>query len=212
MPRETPAVAHRAAHQQHGALRRATSEGQRLAVVGPSITRGCEGALQFALQECIRSNATRRDTLGVGVEQGGIGEFVGGRNEVFQQRAQLRRFDVLAADISSAGDLDRRREVGEHHAQGPLVLGKIICQRAGDRVLQQHFVGFEPVAVDGLHLRRIEVHGNNADDQKDAEDYVENRDARRIRWFGRQVAPQAQLVSVLGKVAADVTGIPRILV
>src|SRR4029077_9377573 len=51
-------------------------------------------------------------------------------------------------------------------------------ERTRDCVLQQHFVGFEALPVHVLDLRRIKVHGEDADRQEHAKDDVQQRNAR----------------------------------
>src|SRR5271166_6769065 len=77
--------------------------------------------------------------------------------------------------------------------------GEIVRQRSGDRVLQQHFVGLQTVAIDGFDLRRIEIHGNDADHQKHAENYIQDRNARRIGCCRRQAATLDEVVSAVGR-------------
>ena len=62
--------------------------------------------------------------------------------------------------------------------QRVLVLGNVVGERTRDRVLQQHFVGFETLPVHVLDLRRVEVHGEDADGQQHAKDDVQQRNAR----------------------------------
>ena len=66
---------------------------------------------------------------------------------------------------------------------------QIVRERARHRILQQHLVGLQAVPVNGLDLRRVEIHGDDADHQKHTEDDVQNRDAGVIRGAGGQVSP-----------------------
>ena len=86
---------------------------------------------------------------------------------------------MTGADVSTACDLNGRGEIAEHHAQRSFTLGNVIRQRARDGILQQHLVGFEAIAIDRLHLRRVEVHRDDADRDQHAEDHVQDWYARR---------------------------------
>ena len=99
------------------------------------------------------------------------------------ERPQFRRFNILRPDIISAGDLNRRRQVGQHHAQRFLVLRDIVRQRARHRILQKHLVGLQPSPVQFFHLRRVEIHGHHTDRQQHAQDDVDQRDPRRDGQF-----------------------------
>ena len=74
------------------------------------------------------------------------------------------------------------------------MLGKIIGQRTRNRVLQQHLVGLQPVPVNGLHLRGVEIHGHDADHHEHTEDYVQNRNAHGA-GLGGQVPPSTNAAS-----------------
>ncbi len=112
----------------------------------------------------------------------GIGQIGGRGYEMFEQGAQLGRFHVLGGDVSAAGHLQSRRQIGQHHAQRFLVLRNVVRQGAGHRVLQQALVGDQALAVDRFHLRRIEIHRHDADQHQHAEDDVQNRNAG---WKGQ---------------------------
>lgn len=58
------------------------------------------------------------------------------------------------------------------------MLRDIIREGARNRVLQQHFIGFQPVTVDRFHLRRIKIQRHGADADEDTEDYIQNGNAR----------------------------------
>ena len=88
---KTPAIADGTADQQNRPRRLAVSHLQRLPVVGAAIAGGVIGMLQFALQKSVGCDASGRNSFGIGVQQRGIGEFIGGGNKVLQQCAQLRR-------------------------------------------------------------------------------------------------------------------------
>ena len=177
------------ADQEYGASGISFADDERLAVIGAPVTRGGKGALQFAIQKSVGSDAPRRNALGIGVQKSRISDFIRGRNEVFEQGPELRNPNVVFTNVTAARHLNGRRQVGQHHVQGALVLGKIVGQRAGDRILQQHLVGLQPVPVDGFYLRRVEIHRDDADDQKHTEDYVQNRYACVIRSAVGQVSP-----------------------
>ena len=70
---------------------------------------------------------------------------------------------------------------------------------------------FRRSPVNGFDLRRIEVHRDDADDEKHAEDDVENRDARVVGSAGGQVSPFTQIADAEGEVAAAFKGISKIL-
>jgi hypothetical protein len=79
--------------------------------------------------------------------------------------------------------------------QRRLVLGNVVGQRARDRVLQQLFVGLEPLAVQGLDLRRVKIHGDDADGQEHAKDDVEEWNARgngKLQWQKAVLSAQAR--------------------
>ncbi len=69
------------------------------------------------------------------------------------------------------------------------MLRQVVGQRARHRVLQEHFVGLQPVAVNRFHLSGVEVHRDDADGQKHAQNDVKNRDSRRIRRGSRRFTP-----------------------
>ena len=97
---------------------------------------------------------------------------------------------LIAADryrwLASIMHLNRRRQIGQHHAQRFLVLRNVVGQGTRDRILQQHFVGLEALPVHRLDLRRVEVHGQNADREQHAKDDVQERNARGNGQFERQ--------------------------
>ncbi len=94
---------------------------------------------------------------------------------MFQQGAKFGRFNVLSCDIASAGYLQSRGQIGQHHAQGFLMLSDVVGEGTGHRVLQQPLVGNQAFAVDRFNLLRIEIHRHNADERKYAQDDVQNR-------------------------------------
>ncbi len=112
---KTTAVADGTADQHDGPRGFAVFHLERLPVIGAAVAGCIIGMLQLALQESVRGNAPGRDALRVRVQQRGIGKFVRGRNEVFQQGAQFRRFNVLAANVAAARHLNGRRKVSQHH-------------------------------------------------------------------------------------------------
>ncbi len=91
------------------------AQGEGLSAIGSVFARGSVRSLQLTLQKSVRQNAPGGDPLGVGIEQRGIGQVVGGRNKVLQQRAQLGTLHALRSNITPAGYLHRVGEVGEHH-------------------------------------------------------------------------------------------------
>ena len=56
------------------------------------------------------------------------------------------------------------------------MLRYVVGDRPSDGILQQAFVGDQPVTIDGLDLRRVEIHRHHADEYQHAEDYIQNRD------------------------------------
>ncbi len=182
-------VTHRRTDQEYGAGGIAFAHDQGLTVVDAPIARGRIGSFEFTMQEGVRSDASGGDAFGVGIQQGRIGDLVGGRDEVFQQGAKFGSFDIFVADIPTARDLNGGRQVRQHHVQGALVLRQIVGQRPGHRILQQHLVGLQPVPIDGLDLGRIKIHRDDADDQEHAENDIQNRDARVVGGVGGQVSP-----------------------
>ena len=54
------------------------------------------GVLQFAAHEVIELNIAGGDALRFGANEGGIGNVVRGGNELFEQRAQFRRMQLIA--------------------------------------------------------------------------------------------------------------------
>ena len=81
---KTPAVADRTAHQHYCTLGLAILHLQRLPVVGTAIASCVIGMLQLALQKGVRSDAAGGNSFGLGIQQSGVSDFVGGRNKVFQ--------------------------------------------------------------------------------------------------------------------------------
>ena len=90
------------------------------------------------------------------------------------------------------------------------MLREVVGERARHRVLQQHLVSLQDVAIIDLDLRRVEVHRDDADDQEHTEDYIENRDARGFRGAGGQVSPSPIAVAE-DEVAAAFKGLIKIL-
>jgi HPt (histidine-containing phosphotransfer) domain-containing protein len=118
-----------------------------------------------------------------GIDAGGIGDVVGRRNEILKQGLQFLTFYVGSANVAAAGNLDSGGKVPEHQAKRCFVLRDVVGQRTRHRVLQQHLIGFQPVAINGFHLRRVEIHGHNADGHQYAQDHVKDGNARRNGHF-----------------------------
>ena len=152
-PQESLLILDRRAHQENRSGIFALALDESLAVVYPAIPGSGVGVLQFTLKKSIRGNPSGGNALRFGVEQSCVGNFIRRTYEVFQQRPKFRRLDILLANISATGHLNCRRKIGQHHALRALVLRQVIRQGPGHRVLQQHFVGLQPVAIDGLNLR-----------------------------------------------------------
>ncbi len=95
------AVVHdRQADQHDGARRLSSAYHQGLSAVATPFTRRLVGSLQFSLQKSVGLNASRRNALGVGVQQCGIGDIVRRRNEILQHRAQLWRQKFLSTRVT----------------------------------------------------------------------------------------------------------------
>src|SRR5205085_1396982 len=92
---KTSAVHDRRADQHDGVGGLAAADYQRLSVINAAFARGSIGAFEFTLQEGIRRNSSRRNSFGFGVEQGGVGQVLRRRNEIFQQGAQFGGFDMF---------------------------------------------------------------------------------------------------------------------
>ena len=178
---KTSAIHHRGADQHNGASRRSAADDQGLAAVGAAFAGGFIGPHQVALQKGVGSDAASRDSLGLRVQQRGVGQISRGRDKMLQQGAQLGRFHMLVGNVSAARYLQGRRQVGQHHAQRFLVLRNVVRQRARDRVLQQPLVGDQALAVNRFHLLRVEIHRHHADEREHTQDDVQNGDAR---WKG----------------------------
>ncbi len=43
------------------------------------------------------------------------------------------------------------------------MLRNVIRERPGDRILQEPFIGDQAISIDGFDLRRVKIHGNDAD-------------------------------------------------
>ena len=71
------------------------------------------------------------------------------------------------------------------------MLGKVVGERARYRILQKSFVSYEAIAVDGLNLRRIEIHRNHTDRNQHAKNDVKDGNARGNGQFQRQSGPMA---------------------
>ncbi len=119
---------HRRTYQEDGAGVFPFAHDESLTVVDASITSGRISTFKLALQESVRRNASGADAFAVSVEQSGIGDFIGGRYEVFEQGAEFRGLDIFLAEIAAAGNLDGRGQVGEHDAERVLVLREIVGQ------------------------------------------------------------------------------------
>ena len=118
--------------------------------------------------------------LAFGIQKSGVGKVIGRGNEIFQQRPQFGSFYMLGADVSAACDLKGRgQDWPASCAASFLALGNVVGQRAGDGILQQHLVGVEAIAINRLHLRRVEIHRDDADRDQHAEDDVQDWYARR---------------------------------
>ena len=165
------------------------SNDQSLTVVLAAFAGSGIGAFQFTVQEFVRGDASGGNTFRVGVQQGRVSDLVRRSNEIFQQSPEFRRLDVAFANVATAGDLDGGGKIGQHHIERTLVLREIVGQRTRHRILQQHLVGLQAVPVDSLNLRRVEIHGDDADHQKHTENYIENRDACVSWGAGGQVSP-----------------------
>jgi hypothetical protein len=139
------------ADQHDGARRFSAAHHQRLAAIGAAFARGLIGSLQFALQKGVGLDASGGNAFGIGIQQRGVGNVVRRGDKILEHGAQfgrqqfLRAWSVRFADngLGQHHDLNRRRQIGQHHVQRFLMLGNVVGQRARDRVLQQHFVGFE---------------------------------------------------------------------
>ena len=191
---------HGCRNQNNGFGFAAAAEGESLSAIGAAFACGGKGAFEFALEKGVGQDSSGGDAFRLRVEERGVSKVVGGRNKVFQQRAQLGTLDALVANVAAAGDLHRVREIGEHHVEGVAALRDIFGQRARDRVLQQHFVGLEAVAIDSFEARGIEIHGHNANGEQHPKNDVEDGQTRG-RW--RSYAQNGSLSPLEGVVAAD---------
>ena len=192
-PQKASAIHNRRAHQHDRARGFSAAHHQRLPAVDAAFAGGLIGSLQFPLQKSVGLDAAGGNSLGIAIQQRGIGNVVRRRNKILDHRPQLwgqkfLRIEIVPARIGQHHHLNRRRQIGQHHMQRFLVLGNVIGQRTGDRVLQQHFVGLEALPVHVLDLRRVEVHGENTDGQQHAKDDVEERNARGNGKLQRQKA------------------------
>ncbi len=68
----------RSAHQQHRPSGFAAAHHQRLTTVAAFLMGGRVGAFQFALQECVWFNSSRRNAFSIDVQYAGIGNVVRG--------------------------------------------------------------------------------------------------------------------------------------
>ncbi len=76
------------------------------------------------------------------------------------------------------------------------MLRNIVGERACNCVLQEAFVGDQAIAVDGFHLRRVKIHGHDADQHQHTEDDIQNGQAG-WRWqFQRQSGPMTSVLVV----------------
>ena len=139
---KTRSIIHRIADEKDSARGVSFADDQGLAVIGAAIAGGCKSSFQFAVQEGVRSDASRRNAFGVGVQQGRVRDFVGRRYEIFQQSAKFRRLNIGFTNVAAAGYLDGGREVGQHHVQGTFVLGKIIAVTTVNRIPYGLKIGF----------------------------------------------------------------------
>ena len=190
-PQKAFVVHDRRTDQHDGAGGFSAAHHQGLPAVDAAFARGLIGAFQFPLQKGVGLDAPGGNSFGIGIQQRGIGNVVRRGNKIFEHGPQLgrqkfMRIKIVAAWIGQHHDLNRRRQIGQHHVQRFLVLGNVVGQRTRDRVLQQHFVGLEAVPVHVLDLRRVEIHGKNADGQQHAKDDVEQRNARGNGQLQRQ--------------------------
>jgi hypothetical protein len=91
--------------------------------------------------------------------------------------------------VSAAGNYQRRSHVTKHGIQAALAMFDVGCHRLRDRVLKDHFVGFQAIAVDGHNPFRVEIHGHDADQDQHAPYQAENRHAGRQRQAFEQALP-----------------------
>lgn len=73
------------------------------------------------------------------------------------------------------------------------MLRNIVCQGARHGILQEPLIRDQTVAVDRFHLRRVKVHGHDANQNEYAKNRVQNRDARGCEEFERQRAVSFRL-------------------
>src|SRR5882724_1501322 len=114
---KTSAIHHWGADQHDGAGGCSTPDHQGLATVGATFAGGFIGAHQITLQKGVRSDAASRNSLGLRVEQSGIGQVSRRRHKMLEQGAQLGSFHMLVGNISATCHLQSGRQVGQHHAQ-----------------------------------------------------------------------------------------------
>ena len=62
----------------------AAIDNQSLPVIGAAFARRSETALQFSTKKGVGGDASGRDALGFGIQYSGVGNVVGGGNEVFE--------------------------------------------------------------------------------------------------------------------------------
>lgn len=55
------------------------------------------------------------------------------------------------------------------------MLRNIVRQRTGYGVLKESLIGDEALAIDVLHLHRVKIHRHDANERKNAQDHVQNR-------------------------------------
>jgi hypothetical protein len=182
-------VFHRIADYENGTRGFSFADHQSLAVVFAAVAGGGVGAFEFAVEKRVGSDPSCGDAFGVRVEKRGVGDLVGRGNEIFEQGAEFGGVDVGLANVAPAGNLDGVGQIGQHHVQRTLVLGKIVGERPSHGVLEQHLVALQTFPINSLHLSRVEIHRDDADDEEHTEDYIENRDAGVIRSAGGQVSP-----------------------
>ena len=199
-PQKASVVHDRRADQHDSSRRFPAAHHQRLPAVDAAFAGGLIGSLQFPLQKSVGLHTPGGNSPGIGVQQRGIGNVFRRRNKILHHRPQFWRQKFLRAKVAPAGigqhhHLNRRRQIGQHHAQRFLVLGNVVGQRTRDRVLQQHFVGFQALPIHGLDLRRVEVHREDTDGQEHAQDDVKQFNARgnvKLQWQKAILSAQAR--------------------
>ena len=88
---------------------------------------------------------------------------------------------MLTAQIISASDLDRGREIFQTCAEIVLALTDIVSKRAGHRVLQQPLVGLKALLIDSNYLRTVPIQRHHAHKYQDGQNRIKNRYTRRYK-------------------------------